>query len=105
MRGGGDFENRRDRDPDVGGIDEVRGDRHKIKALVAFMKALTDERVRKQSAPFDHPELWIPNGHAEISGKVAVDDLIVIPETGAKGGEPFLSYEEILRRGGQPVLR
>jgi cytochrome c peroxidase len=32
--------------------------------LVAFLKALTDERVRNEIAPFDHPELFIPNGHA-----------------------------------------
>jgi cytochrome c peroxidase len=30
-------------------------------ALVAFMKALTDERVRMQRAPFDHPQLFIPD--------------------------------------------
>ncbi|HZE81668.1 MAG TPA: cytochrome c peroxidase, partial [Candidatus Polarisedimenticolia bacterium] len=31
-------------------------------AVVAFLKSLTDERVRSQSAPFDHPSLTIPNG-------------------------------------------
>ena len=31
-------------------------------ALVAFMLALTDERVRYERAPFDHPALDIPNG-------------------------------------------
>lgn len=31
-------------------------------ALVAFMKSMTDERVRNESAPFDHPELFVPNG-------------------------------------------
>jgi cytochrome c peroxidase len=31
-------------------------------ALVAFMVAYTDERVRFQQAPFDHPSLSIPNG-------------------------------------------
>jgi cytochrome c peroxidase len=30
-------------------------------ALVAFMKAMTDERVRYQRAPFDHPQLFLPN--------------------------------------------
>jgi cytochrome c peroxidase len=30
-------------------------------ALVAFLKALTDERVRAQRAPFDHPQIFIPN--------------------------------------------
>lgn len=32
-------------------------------ALVAFLEALTDERVREQSEPFDHPQLFVPNGH------------------------------------------
>jgi hypothetical protein len=34
-------------------------------ALVDFMaNALTDCRVAKQKAPFDHPELPVPNGTA-----------------------------------------
>ena len=33
-----------------------------IDAVVAFMKTLTDERVRDERAPFDHPELPLPNG-------------------------------------------
>jgi cytochrome c peroxidase len=32
--------------------------------LVAFLKTLTDERVRWEMAPFDHPSLRIPHGHA-----------------------------------------
>lgn len=31
-------------------------------ALVAFLKGLTDERVRYHRAPFDHPQLVVPNG-------------------------------------------
>jgi cytochrome c peroxidase len=31
-------------------------------ALVAFMNSMTDERVRNESAPFDHPEIFVPNG-------------------------------------------
>jgi hypothetical protein len=31
--------------------------------LVAFLKALTDDRVRWEQAPFDHPSLSVPNGH------------------------------------------
>ncbi len=31
--------------------------------LVAFLKSLTDERVRFQKAPFDHPSLCVPDGH------------------------------------------
>jgi len=31
-------------------------------AMVAFMLALTDDRVRYEKAPFDHPSLDVPNG-------------------------------------------
>src|SRR5207244_9651309 len=31
-------------------------------ALVDFLRGLTDERVRWYRAPFDHPELTVPNG-------------------------------------------
>jgi hypothetical protein len=71
-------------------------------ALVAFMKALTDPRVNEEKAPFDHPELFIPNGHVgnedwvlSIDGKRAKDDLIKIPAVGRFGrsvlGLPKLS--------------
>jgi cytochrome c peroxidase len=32
--------------------------------MVDFLKGLTDERVRNEQAPFDHPQLLIPNGDA-----------------------------------------
>jgi cytochrome c peroxidase len=32
--------------------------------LIAFLKTLTDDRVRYRKAPFDHPEITIPSGHA-----------------------------------------
>ena len=60
---GGDFarQNRKDLDPDIRplGLSQVEKD-----ALVAFMKALTDERVRDEKAPFDHPQIFLSNGHA-----------------------------------------
>ncbi len=42
-------------------------------ALVAFMRALTDERVRTHAAPFDHPQLFIANGHTGTSATVTGD--------------------------------
>ncbi|MBD2415299.1 cytochrome C peroxidase [Nostoc calcicola FACHB-3891] len=61
-------------------------------ALVAFLKALTDERVRYEKAPFDHPQLFVPNGHLgnetyaidDGTGK-AKDDLVEIPPVGRNG--------------------
>lgn len=56
--------------------------------LVAFLKALTDERVRCEKAPFDHPALANFDGHLDRDrnndGKL--DDLIVrLPSVGAGG--------------------
>ena len=36
-----------------------------IDAIVAFLETLTDERVLFQCAPFDHPQLFVPNGISE----------------------------------------
>ncbi|MBZ5725383.1 MAG: hypothetical protein LAP87_10325 [Acidobacteriia bacterium] len=61
--------------------------------LVAFLKALTDDRVRWEKAPFDHPSVQIPNGHPfdetqvlqDGSSGQAVDSLMLIPAVGAQG--------------------
>jgi cytochrome c peroxidase len=68
--------------------------------LVAFLKALTDERVRWEKAPFDHPSLIIPNGHpfselrvqksngtasTAVRGVYAVDSALLVPAVGAAG--------------------
>jgi cytochrome c peroxidase len=60
--------------------------------LVAFLESLTDERVRIAAAPFDHPQLFVPNGHPGDTTSVtqkngqAVDSLLEIPATGRDGG-------------------
>ncbi|WP_341325613.1 cytochrome c peroxidase [Methylotuvimicrobium sp. KM2] len=59
-------------------------------SLVAFMKTLTDERVRWEKAPFDHPELWVPHGHEEgisspIDSSLAEDKFIYLPPVGRNG--------------------
>jgi hypothetical protein len=60
--------------------------------LVAFMKSLTDERVRKHAAPFDHPQLVVTNGHpgdtSSTSGDSygrALDNLLLVPAVGRYG--------------------
>lgn len=45
----------------------------KVDALVAFMMSMTDERVRNESAPFDHPEIFIPSGDDPLLKLVARD--------------------------------
>ncbi len=64
-------------------------------AVVAFLKSLTDERVRSQSAPFDHPSLIVPNG-AVVTDGVLTEQTITIPATGAGGGAPMATFCESL---------
>jgi hypothetical protein len=73
-----------------------------VDALVAFMEALTDERVRYAQAPFDHPELFVPNGHPgdhtftiDADGDGQADDLFErIPAVGAEGGPELAGFLE-----------
>jgi hypothetical protein len=50
-------------------------------SLLAFLLALTDERVYWQKAPFDHPQLQVPNG----DNPAGTDNLVEIPAVGASG--------------------
>jgi len=96
---GGDFSdhNRADVPPDIKelGLTAVEKDN-----LVLFMRALTDERVRHHRAPFDHPQLMIPNGHpVDSTGRIlrnkdgkALDNLIVIPAAGRSGIRPLANF-------------
>ena len=61
--------------------------------LIAFLKALTDPRVRFEKAPFDHPQIFVPNGHPTFGSRIvadsdgrALDELIEVPAVGAGGG-------------------
>jgi cytochrome c peroxidase len=97
---GGDFKeaNLDDLDPDITNLGLSDSEKE---ALVAFMKALTDERVRYRKAPFDHPQLFIPNGHLGDENTVtndgeerAKDLLTELPATGRDGGAPFKNFLE-----------
>jgi cytochrome c peroxidase len=74
--------------------DDVKAD------LVEFLKALTDERVRSAAAPFDHPQLFVPNGHPGDERSVtqedgqAVDSLLEIPAVGRNGGPTLRGFLE-----------
>ena len=62
-----------------------------IDDLVAFLsRPLTDQRALQQRAPFDHPQLFVPNGHGNHSDAteegVAGDVLLEIPAVGRHGG-------------------
>ncbi|MBL8037657.1 MAG: hypothetical protein JNN16_09175 [Nitrospira sp.] len=63
-------------------------------ALLAFLLSLTDERVRFQQAPFDHPQLFIPNGPGAPRMIMPGDQLMEIPAVGRLGGAPQKKFLE-----------
>jgi hypothetical protein len=84
---------------DVNGQPSTVGQNNKA-ALVAFLrKGLTDPRVALQKAPFDRPQIFIPNGHPSATpggttpiprgntngAPIATDALINLPAVGANG--------------------
>jgi cytochrome c peroxidase len=80
------------------GIPSLTAD--EIDAIVAFLETLTDERVVYQRAPFDHPQLFVPNGHPgnsiwtiDTNNDGLADDLMIeIPAVGAAGGAPLPGF-------------
>lgn len=62
--------------------------------LEAFLLSLTDERVRYQKAPFDHPQLFVTNGHNVAGNKLgnAKDSFMVIRAVGSDGGQPLKKF-------------
>jgi cytochrome c peroxidase len=80
-------------------IDNLDGDIHILglseeekTSLVAFLVSLTDERVRYERAPFDHPQLFITNGHPGDQNAVTNDGtgqatttVIELPAVGRNG--------------------
>jgi cytochrome c peroxidase len=65
-----------------------------MQALEAFLLSLTDERVRFQKAPFDHPQLFVPNGAGAPRGIASGDQLTEIPAVGENGGLPQKKFLE-----------
>lgn len=93
------------------GIGRIRLSPQEQTAVVAFLKALTDDRVRYQRAPFDHPSLCVSTGHEEPAAGVlaaettdgrfassAVDRWALVPAVGQGGAAaPLQTYDELLR--------
>ena len=77
--GGGDFPNA----TKAPAIVPLHLSTDQINGLVAFLLSLTDDRVRFEQAPFDHPQLFVPNGDS-VPG---TDRTIEIPPTGAAGSQ------------------
>jgi cytochrome c peroxidase len=93
---GGDFheQNINDLDADIENLNLSESEKQD---LVAFMEGLTDDRVLYEKAPFDHPELLLPNGAVGNQNSVtsipvpggvnnAVDEMITLTAVGRNGG-------------------
>lgn len=73
-----------------------------IDALEAFLRTLTDERVKYRKAPFDHPQLYVPNGHYGDDWYVedwdwdylADDEFVNIQAVGAAGSSALPGFLE-----------
>jgi cytochrome c peroxidase len=98
---GGDFNNAQI-DENIQSLQLAEQDK---RDLVAFLVALTDERVAFERAPFDHPSLCAANGQQGDSHSVAVgsslpgggptavaaDQIVCVPAVGANGRSNRLS--------------
>lgn len=89
---GGDFHraNLRDLDPDIRPIRKLNGKPRRIKAVAAFLRTLTDDGVRNECAPFDHPSLVVVNGN--VGDEVACspeEELLSIPAVGRRGRRAY----------------
>jgi cytochrome c peroxidase len=60
--------------------------------LVAFLVGLTDERVRQEQAPFDHPQILVPDGGTFASERPRME----APRVGA-GGRPAAGLPPLSR--------
>jgi len=97
---GGNFNNDAKESTLVFSLPDLKFSAKNRQDLIAFLKTLTDDRVRYQRAPFDHPELHIPHGHEftphPSNPLLAKDHLLVIPAVGATGIKtpllPFNAY-------------
>ncbi|TMB24359.1 MAG: hypothetical protein E6J71_01470 [Deltaproteobacteria bacterium] len=69
--------------------------------LIEFLLSLTDERVRNERGPFDHPQLFVPNGHPGdhtaltcAMGMQSCDGFLEIPPVG-RNGRPSARLEPL----------
>ena len=70
-----------------------------INDVIAFFEALTDSRVARDKAPFDHPQLCLPNGHNPDGSTILVD----LPAVGTAGhSSDILTFEQTLAGASGP---
>ncbi|MFI3121605.1 MAG: cytochrome c peroxidase [Methylococcaceae bacterium] len=69
-------------------VRDIKSTDQQIDAIVAFMQTLTDENVRCDASVFDHPELFVFNGHTAMDSnkdKKADDILAKVSAVGIGG--------------------
>lgn len=93
---------------EIAKLEGFGSDPQKIADVIEFLKALTDERVRYEQAPFDHPEIRIPNGHLGNETGVTAghplaadlakeDEYLTLPAVGANGSvDPLPRFDQRL---------
>ncbi|HEY2106402.1 MAG TPA: hypothetical protein VGH29_11490, partial [Candidatus Binataceae bacterium] len=98
---GGDFPDSPDLPVEIIAVPLTASDRAD---LVAFLKSLSDDRVRFERAPFDHPEICVPTGYPDAPSVdpafplSLLDRWAGVPAVGRNGNPvPLQSFEELLR--------
>ena len=101
------------------GMGNIRLNQQDRAEIVEFLKALTDDRVRYERAPFDHPSLCVPVGYAENPSGVltpdtsapgsttaAADSWALVPAAGRNGNAvPLQTFAELLQAIGRDGSR
>jgi cytochrome c peroxidase len=98
-------------DPNLGpGIQRLSLSASDQAALVEFIKALSDDRVRFERAPFDHPQLCVGDGAKTVNGGMpmlngspdsrfqheAMENFVEIQEVGSGGGTALQTFAELI---------
>ena len=105
---GGDFPGGGNLGPGIGNKNLSAADKASV---VAFLKALSDDRVRYERAPFDHPELCVTVGQQTASATTllldtsspqfvlsAADRWAGVPAVGKAGSvAPLQTFDELLQ--------
>jgi cytochrome c peroxidase len=111
---GGDFQQPNNLDPNVDpNIEALFLTAQEKTDLVDFLRnGLTDARTVKQAAPFDHPQIFLPNGHPAdpFTGYPVINDpnhpgqatdlpypMLMVPAVGKKGGTPLPTFLQNLQ--------
>jgi len=93
---GGDFYNTEEFAPDVHALHLADQDKND---LVAFLIALTDERVAYEREPFDHPSICVANGESGTQSRVDVGEPLPGGGTAARAKDQPLCITAVGENG------